>query len=270
MNAAQAKSIIEIGVESTDVHSIIVVLQGEILDSYIDTLAGINYRNKPVVCCVACKEFMMDDVIRLEQKGIPVYSTAEMAAEVLAEMYDHACLRNKLRIRDLNHFLARESFDIVDRRVHLRLLTRDDISLWTDFVNSCSPQSLWMRFLSPFQPTPEAARRFCDIDPDEEVAVVAETVEDGRIKLVAIARLIKCGPTDQAEYAVIVTDSWQHKTLGRLLLEACLKLSTHLGIHVVNAELVQENFPMNKVLNHCEFTMHAKERNMLLMSRKLD
>ncbi len=127
-----------------------------------------------------------------------------------------------------------------------------------------------MRFLSPFDPTPEAARRYCVIDPEEEVAVVAEAVEADRRKLVAIARLIKCGPTDQAEYAVIVTDSWQKRTLGRLLLEACLDLSKHLGIRVVNAEIVQENFPMNKVLNHCNFTMHAKERNMLLMSRNLE
>ena len=270
MDADQARNIIEIGVESNDVHSLIVVLQGEILDSYVDTLAGINYKGKPVVCCVACKEFMMDSVIRMEQKGIPVYSTAEMAAEVLAEMYAHGRLRSRLRFQDLNRFLTDHSFAIGDRRVHLRLLTRQDIDLWTDFVNSCSPRSLWMRFLSPFSPTPEAARRFCDIDPDEEVAVVAETIEQDRKKLVAIARLIKCGSTGQAEYAVIVTDSWQQKTLGRLLLEACLELSKQLGIRIVNAEILQENFAMNKVLNHCSFKMHAKERNMLLMSRNLE
>lgn len=270
MDARQAREIINIGVASADVHSLIVVIQGERLESYVDTLATIDYKGKPVLCCVACKEFMMEHVIRMEKKGIPVYSTPEMAAEVLAEMYGHGRLRSRTRIIDLNRFLADRSFAIADRRVHLRLLTQHDIDLWTDFVKSCSPRSLWMRFLSPFTPTPEAARRFCDIDPDEEVAVVAETIEQDRTKLVAIARLIKCGPTDQAEYAVIVTDSWQRKTLGRLLLEACLELSKHLGIRVINAEIVQENFPMNKVLNQCRFTMYAKERNMLLMSRSLE
>lgn len=211
----------------------------------------------------------MEHVIEMERKGIPVYSTPEMAAEALGEMMNHHLRRARARLADLNRFLADRSFAIAERRVHLRLLTQHDIDLWTDFVRSCSPQSLWMRFLSPFSPTPEAARRFCDIDPDEEVAIVAETIDEDRTKLVAIARLIKCGDTGQAEYAVIVTDSWQKKTLGRLLLEACLDLSKHLGISVVNAEIVQENFPMNKVLNHCRFTMHAKERNMLLMSRNL-
>jgi hypothetical protein len=28
------------------------ILQGEMLDSYIDTLKNLNYRNKPVLCCV--------------------------------------------------------------------------------------------------------------------------------------------------------------------------------------------------------------------------
>lgn len=270
MDPKQTREIIRIGVESSDVHSIIVVVQGEILESYVETLASIDYKGKPVVCCVACKEFMMDPVIRMERKGIPVYSTPEMAAQVLSEMYGHGRLRSRTRLADLNRFLADRSFDIADRRVHLRLLTQHDIDLWTDFVRSCSPQSLWMRFLSPFAPTPETARRFCDIDPDEEVAVVAETIEEDRKRLVAIARLIKCGPTNQAEYAVIVTDSWQKKTLGRLLLEACLDLSKHLDIRIVNAEILQENFPMNKVLNHCHFTMYAKERNMLLMSRSLE
>ncbi len=270
MGPDQAKNIIQTGLESDDVHSVIVVLQGEILDSYVDTLAGIDYKGKPVLCCVACKEFMMEGVIKMENRGIPVYSTPEAAIDVLSEMYKHSLRQHKDRVSELNQLLKERSFTVDGRRVHLRLLTHNDINLWTDFVKSCSERSLWMRFLSPFSPTPDNARRFCDINPDEEIAVVAETVEQGQSRLVAIARLIKCGSTDQAEYAVIVTDKWQQKTLGRLLLEACLDLARHLGIRIVNAEILQENFPMNKVLNHCHFTLHAKERNMLLLSRDLD
>lgn len=270
MDAAQVRELIRIGIESAQVHAVVLIVQGEILGSYVDTLTSIDYRGKPVLCCVACKEFMMDHVIEMEQKGIPVFSTPEMAVEVLSEMYRHGRRRSAARLADLNGFLEDRSFEMAGLRVHLRLLTQNDIDLWTDFVKGCSPRSLWMRFLSPFDPTPEAARRYCVIDPEEEVAVVAETVDGDSRKLVAIARLIKCGTTGQAEYAVIVTDSWQKKTLGRLLLEACLDLSKYLGIRVVNAEIVQENFPMNKVLNRCNFTMHAKERNMLLMSKSLE
>ncbi|MCK9227998.1 MAG: GNAT family N-acetyltransferase [Syntrophorhabdaceae bacterium] len=269
MGPDQVKNIIETGLTGADVNGILVILQGEILDSYVDTLANIDYKGKPVLCCVACKEFMMEGVIKMEKNGIPVFSTPEAAIDVLAEMYKYGERQHKNRLDELNKVLKDRSFSLDDSRIHLRLLTHNDIDQWTEFVKSCSERSLWMRFLSPFSPTPENARRFCDINPDEEIAVVAETVEQGHRKLVAIARLIKCGDTEQAEYAVIVTDKWQQKTLGRLLLEACLDLARHLNIRVVNAEILQENFPMNKVLNHCNFTLHAKERNMLLLSRDL-
>ncbi len=107
MGPDQAKNIIETGLASDDVHSIIVILQGEILDSYVDTLANINYRGKPVLCCVACKEFMMEGVINMENKGIPVYSTPEAAIDVLSEMYKYRERQQKNRIEELNRALKR-------------------------------------------------------------------------------------------------------------------------------------------------------------------
>ncbi|MHC1630952.1 MAG: acetate--CoA ligase family protein [Methanotrichaceae archaeon] len=87
MDAEQVKKTIEIGVNCDDVGGFIVVLQAETLDSYIDELKKIDYQGKPILSCVACKEFVMDDVIKMEQAGIPVYSTPEEAAEVLSVMY---------------------------------------------------------------------------------------------------------------------------------------------------------------------------------------
>jgi RimJ/RimL family protein N-acetyltransferase len=193
-----------------------------------------------------------------------------MAAEVLGEMFRYSRQCDKARIKALDRFLADNSLTIDDRPVHLRLLSKDDVDLWTDFVNSCSPRSLWLRFLSPFSATPETAQRFCDINPDEEVAVVAETTEGDHKKLIAIARLIKCRPRDEAEYAVIVTDSWQQKKLGPALSDVCLNLAKRLDFRVVNAETVQENFPILRVLNHFHFTMKNKERNMILMFLRLE
>jgi acyl-CoA synthetase (NDP forming)/GNAT superfamily N-acetyltransferase len=270
MNPEQVKKIIQIGVQSDDVHSLIVIVQGEMLDSYVDTLADIDYKGKPVFCCVACKEFMMDHVIRMEQKGIPVYSTPEMAAEVLGEMYRHGSRCHKIRSKALDRILSDNSFTLGNRRVHLRLLTHHDMDLWTEFVNSCSPRSLWLRFLSPFSATPETAQRFCDINPDEEVAVVAEMTEDDRKRLIAIARLIKYKRSDEAEYAILVTDLWQRKTLGRMLSETCLDLARHMDVRVVNAETVRENFPMTSVLYQCGFKLEKRERNLILMSFTLE
>ncbi len=89
-NAEIVKKTIEIGVESNDVGSFIVVLQAEILDSYIEALKSIDFKGKPILACVAGKEFAMEGVIKMEKAGIPVLATPEEVADAIAVMYRHA------------------------------------------------------------------------------------------------------------------------------------------------------------------------------------
>ncbi|MGC9515875.1 CoA-binding protein, partial [Methanocrinis sp.] len=89
MDAETVKRTIEIGVESEDVGSFIVILQAEILGSYVEPLGKIDYRGKPIMVCVAGKEFAMDDVIKMENVGIPVYQTPEQCADAISVMYRH-------------------------------------------------------------------------------------------------------------------------------------------------------------------------------------
>ncbi|NLX90814.1 MAG: acyl-CoA synthetase [Firmicutes bacterium] len=88
MNAAQVRDTIEIGLRSKDISSFIAILQAEILDTYVQELKKIDFQGKPILCCVPCKEFVMNEVIALEQAGFPVYSTPEEAVEALAVMYN--------------------------------------------------------------------------------------------------------------------------------------------------------------------------------------
>lgn len=89
-DAETVKKTIEIGVGSDDVGSFIVVLQAEILESYVEALKSIDYKGKPIIACVAGKEFALDGVIKMEKAGIPVFSTPEQVADALAVMYRHA------------------------------------------------------------------------------------------------------------------------------------------------------------------------------------
>ncbi|TFG91136.1 MAG: hypothetical protein E4H15_06430, partial [Syntrophobacterales bacterium] len=266
MDPHQVKSLIEIGAQSNDIHSFIVILQGEMLGSFIDTLKNIDYKGKSIACCVACKEFMMDDVVKIEEAGIPVYSTPEMAAEVLGEMY-HYGIRQRGAISDsIARRMPEKPFSVDNMPVRLRLINYKDISLWTDFVNSCSARSLWLRFLSPFSPTPERARRFCDVNPEEEIAVVAEMGEADQHRLLGIARLIKNRRCEgEVEYAVLVSDPWQQKSLRYVLSERCIELAKLGGFKAIRAETIQGNFAMIRIFKHYKFQMEGKDDNMLSM-----
>jgi len=270
MTPAQVKALIEIGTESLNVQSFIIILQGEMLASFIGPVKSVDTQGKPILCCVACKEFMMNDVIKMEQAGVPVYSTSEMSAGVLGEMYRYAqrCNRHETKASTLP--LTDEVILVDNDPISLRLITQNDIDLWTEFVNGCSPRSLWMRFLSPFCATPENARRFCTINPDEELAVVAEITKEDQRKLVGIARLIKNAPHHkEAEYAVIISDQWQRRKLGGILSERCMKLAKSWGVKTLRAETIHGNYRMVKILNKCNFKMEGIDGNMVMMSANL-
>lgn len=270
MSPEQMKELFEIGVESMHVHGFILILQGEGLAPCIDALKDIDYKGKPIVSCMTRKEFMLDEVVKMGQAGIPVYSTPEMAAEVLGEMYHYSLRRRNARADSIARRLPKEPLSIDNMSVRLRLISHEDISLWTDFVNSCSGRSLWLRFLSPFSPTPERARRFCDVNIEDEIAVVAEMTEADRKKLIGIARIIKnkrhC---EEAEYAVLVSDPWQRKRLGYALSGRCIDLARHEGFKIVRSEMLQKNFPMIRIFRRYNFQFDGKDENMISMSLNL-
>ena len=87
MTPEQLIETIRIGSESSLVGGFIPVIQSEILHEATELLKNLNTNGKPILACVVCKEFETDKVIALERIGIPVYSTAEQAAEVLGIMY---------------------------------------------------------------------------------------------------------------------------------------------------------------------------------------
>lgn len=269
MTPEQVRTILEMGTRSSSVQSFMVIIPGEKLCDFVDVMKDLDYRGKPVVCCVACKEFMMDSVIRMEQAGIPVYSTPEMAAEVLGEMHRFATRRQRGIVKTLEAFLTSRTLNVEDIPVHFRLLKPSDKELWTEFVNGCSQESLWLRFLSPFSPSPERAQRFCDIDPDTECAIIAETSDSRSRKVIGIARLVRLMSREEAEYAVIISDIWQRKTLGFMLSEMSIELARQWGVTSVTAETIRENYPIIKVLKRCRFKVNGKCGNMVSLSLRV-
>ena len=270
MTPGQVKDLIEIGVESADVQSFIVILQGEILGSFVEALKSIDYKGKPVVCVVACKEFMIQDVVRMEQAGIPVYSTAEMAAEVLSQMHRYGERRRSAIADSLARHLSKDTFLVDDAPVRLRLIDPEDMGLWTDFVNSCSEKSLYLRFLSPFSATPERAKRFCCVNPEEEIAVVAEMKDGDKSRFLGIARLIKNKRREgEAEYAVIVSDPWQKKSLGHRLSEQCFQLAKQEGYKTIRTETLPENHALIRIFKQGDFAVDAREDNRVSLTLSL-
>ena len=158
--------------------------------------------------------------------------------------------------------------------VVLRPIKPEDEPLWHELLATCSQESRWFRFQYLFKRTThEMAARYCFIDYDRELAIVAE-VEEGapacgsRRKLVGIGRLVADADHQTAEYAVIVTDRWQGRGLGGTLTDYCLELAKSWGVQKVVAEMSKDNRRMIATFRSRGFEIHAGPELDVAMATK--
>jgi acetyltransferase len=140
--------------------------------------------------------------------------------------------------------------------ITLRPIRPEDEPLWHEMLDACSPESIHMRFRALVKHTHEMATRYCFIDYDRELAIVAELeAQDGAHKLLGVGRLVADPDHQSAEYAVLVADPWQGRGLSDLLTDYCLEIARSWGILTVRAETTPDNARMIGVLKKHGFPL---------------
>ncbi len=141
--------------------------------------------------------------------------------------------------------------------VLLRPIKPEDEPLWMELLSNCSRESIYMRFRYLFQWTShETATRYCYIDYDREIAIVAEIIEKGERKIIGVGRLIADPDHESVEYAVLIADAWQKKDLGKILTDYCLEIAKHWNLRKVVAVTTTDNRKMIKVFQNLGFEIN--------------
>jgi acetyltransferase len=155
--------------------------------------------------------------------------------------------------------------------VVLRPIKPEDEPMWHELLANCSTQSIWFRFSYLFkQTTHEMASRYCFIDYDRELGIVAEVEEDGQRKLIGIGRLVADMNHDAAEYAVIVVDRWHGHGLGGLLTDYSLEVAKKWGVKKVVAEVSKDNMRMLATFRDRGFMFNEDEQDVVIVSKQVD
>jgi acetyltransferase len=90
--------------------------------------------------------------------------------------------------------------------------------------------------------TPHEVRvRYCNIDYDREIAIVAELTEEGRRRILGVARLSIEPDGKNGELAFIVTDKWQGLGLGTKMVDYVLEIAKEMGVETVYAIMLADN-----------------------------
>jgi acetyltransferase len=129
--------------------------------------------------------------------------------------------------------------------VAARPIRPEDAEMEQAFVRNLSERTRYFRFMNSVRElTPSMLMRFTQIDYDREMAFVCVHGGEDREEEVAVARYVTNPDGRTCEFAIVVADAWQHKGLGRRLLETLIAVARSRGLEVMIGHILAQNEPM--------------------------
>lgn len=197
----------------------------------------------------------------------PLLVTAQDAIALDARIIPDPTLVGK-RVEPYSHLALRpypekyvKEIELRDgTRITLRPIKPENEPLWMELLASCSKESIYSRFRYSFYwQSHEVATRFCYIDYDREIAIVAELAVDGKRQLLGVGRLIADPDHEEVEYAVLIADAWQRKELGSILTDYCLEIAQKWDLKRIVAQTTTDNDRMIAVFKKRGFLVKFGE-----------
>ena len=137
--------------------------------------------------------------------------------------------------------------------VRIRAAQKQDEAAVLAFLNGLSDESRWLRFRSKSVDLAKTAKVWAGSDGCEDCSVVAVHGQD----VVGQASFSRAAD-DRAEVGFTVTDSFQGRGLGTLLLKRLAETADAEGITAFQAEILPENHKMLEVFKESGFGITMK------------
>jgi GNAT superfamily N-acetyltransferase len=134
------------------------------------------------------------------------------------------------------------------RALRLRPLRADDAPRLIALYQRLSPETIRKRFLRyPGCTDPRQAVELATVDQINRVAFALVTGSGEDEAIVAVGRFHRADD-DSAELALLVEDDYQHRGLGRYLLEELIDAAQRLRLQVLDGFVLYNNTSMLRLL----------------------
>ncbi|MBV8487876.1 MAG: GNAT family N-acetyltransferase, partial [Planctomycetaceae bacterium] len=154
----------------------------------------------------------------------------------------------------------------------LRPIRPEDEPLLVKFHATLSERSVSLRYFHAMKYTARVAHerlcRICFIDYDREMALVADrrNPDTGEHEILGIGRLSKIRGTNEAEFALVVSDAFQGLGLGSELLSRLLQVGRDENIDRIFGDILPENTEMQHICEKLGFKMSHNVKESLIRS----
>ena len=146
------------------------------------------------------------------------------------------------------------------RSVLLRPIRPEDEPLERELIAGLSPDSMRFRFFYIIKEiTHDMLTRFCNIDYDREMAIIAEYTSDGKRRNVGVGRLMVQPGGETGEFATLVADDFQNNGLGLKLSDMLIGIAQEKGLKSIYGIVLNDNTKMLNLTKRLGFTIDRLE-----------
>ncbi|NCT66227.1 MAG: GNAT family N-acetyltransferase [Rhodanobacteraceae bacterium] len=155
--------------------------------------------------------------------------------------------------------------------ITIRPLGKQDAALERAFIAHLSPRSRRLRFLGQLkEPSDAFVRQLTDIDYRRDMAFVALMRQEGEEHAIGISRYSTSADGQSSECAVAVSDEWQKKGLGTLLMRHLIDMARSRGVRTMVSIDAADNAEMRDLAAFLGFRRRTDFDNPSLVIHTLD
>jgi acetyltransferase len=154
--------------------------------------------------------------------------------------------------------------------VTLRPIRPEDEPLMVKLHETLSDQSVYFRWLHMIGLSQRVAHErligICFLDYDRELALVAEYTnpQTSQREIIGVGRVIKAHNANEAEFAILITDQFQHKGLGTELLRRLIQFGHDEKLQRLTGDIDPENQGMQEVCRKLGFRLQYSPEEQLM------
>jgi GNAT superfamily N-acetyltransferase len=130
------------------------------------------------------------------------------------------------------------------KQITIRPISIEDMSLEHDFIDHLSPETKHYRFFGAINNVSDKMlKSLCDVDGKNSMAFIATELVNEQETEIGVCRYVLTEKPDIYELALTIADKWQHKGLGKLLMNELINYAKSHGVKwVYSVELADNSF----------------------------
>ncbi len=146
------------------------------------------------------------------------------------------------------------------QEILLRPIKPEDEPLMLDMFQNLSKETNGYRFFQVTEYRPhEVMARYCNIDYDREILIVAEMAEEGHRKIVGVLGLIIEAHGKTGEFALIIAEPWKSLGLGKKLVDNMIEICRDKRLETVYSKMLLDNHGDIELVKKKGFTIENLE-----------